>query len=257
MTQLLLICLLFSNPLPEGETVAQNVYQRDEGVTRIANLKMVLRNKRGQERVRDVKVYRKYFGKEKRSVLFFHGPKKLKDTGFLTHDFPEADKEDDQWLYLPALKKVRRISASDRGDYFLGTDFTYDDMKNESRINPEDFDSKTLREEVVDGHKTFVIEEIPVSDAIAKELGASKRLVWVDAERWIPRRIETWDIKGNPKRTVTMHEIKEVQGIWTTHRIEAKNHKTKHATSFIFSDITYNEELSDNTFAKNTLRRGL
>ena len=95
---------------------------------------MELIDRRGKSRVRETMGYRRYYGEEKRTVLFYQSPTNVRGTGFLTYDYPNADTDDDQWLYLPALRKVRRISSSDRGDYFLGTDFTYEDIKKETRI---------------------------------------------------------------------------------------------------------------------------
>ncbi|MEE9254559.1 MAG: MMPL family transporter, partial [Pseudomonadales bacterium] len=119
---------------PSGLEIMQSVVARDEGEYVTRKLRMEMTDRRGVTRVRETHGYRRYFGAEKRTVVFYLSPTNVKGTGFLTYDYPDAERDDDQWLYLPALRKVRRISASDRGDYFLGTDFTYEDVKKEGKV---------------------------------------------------------------------------------------------------------------------------
>ena len=119
----------------EAEEIVASVNAVDDGQQVTSDLTMILTDRRGKQRIRKTKSYRKYFPtaeaakQEKKTVFFYQSPKNVKGTGFLTYDYPQADRDDDQWLYLPALRKVRRISASDRGDYFMGTDFSYEDIK--------------------------------------------------------------------------------------------------------------------------------
>jgi len=112
----------------DAHQIVVNVDNRDDGDDETADLEMVLTNKRSEERIRKVVAYRKDYGKDSKLVMFFKGPADVKDSGFLSWNDDNESKDDDQWLYLPALKKVRRISAGDKKDSFMGTDFTYDDM---------------------------------------------------------------------------------------------------------------------------------
>lgn len=242
---------------PTGDEIAQRINARNEGAFVSRNLTMELINRRGKKRVRETRGFRKYFGEEKRTVIFYLTPKNVKDTAFLTYDYPEANRDDDQWIYLPALRKVRRISSSNRGDYFLGTDFTYEDIKKESKVSIEDYSRKTIGEETIDGHLCYVVEAISVNQKVAKELGYSRVVQWVDAEIWIIRKAEFWDVRGNSLKTIYNKDIRQVQGIWSTHRIEAKNHKTGHKTIFTFSDIDYEGEVKDDLFTERALRRGI
>ena len=131
--------------LPAGDEIARRINARNEGEVVSRHVTMAMTDRGGTERVRETKGFRKYFGKEKRVVIFYLSPANIKDTAFLTYDYPEADRDDDQWLYIPAARKVRRISASDRGDYFLGTDFTYEDIRKETKVGIEDYSWKTSR----------------------------------------------------------------------------------------------------------------
>lgn len=253
--------ILASNPaeaaeeLPAAEQLVADVNARDEGTWVSRSLKMELIDKRGKTRERDTLGYRRYFGTEKRTVLFYTAPSSVKGTGFLTYDYPEADRDDDQWLYLPALRKIRRISASDRGDYFLGTDLSYEDIKKESKIAAEDYQVQTLGIEILDGYKTYLVEGVPVSEEIAKELGYG-RVVWrIDPEIGMSRKAEIWDTNGNALKTIENQDIRQVSGIWTTHLIKVENHKTGHKTVFTFSDVDYETEVGEKVFEQRSLKR--
>ncbi|MBH0178538.1 MAG: outer membrane lipoprotein-sorting protein [Nitrospira sp.] len=242
--------------LPAGEEIARRINARDEGEVVSRFVTMAMTDRSGTERVRETKSFRKYFGKEKRTVIFYLSPANIKDTAFLTYDYPEVDRDDDQWLYLPAVRKVRRISASDRGDYFLGTDFTYEDIRMETKVGIEDYSWKTLAEETIDGHRCFLVEEIPVNEKTAKELGYSKVQSWVDAEIWMVRQAKYWDVAGNPLKTLQVREITLIRDIWTAHQISVENHKTGHKTVFTFKDVNYGQSVKDELFTEDGLRRG-
>ncbi len=245
-----------ADELPEGRWVMEQVNAVDDGqyVTRKLSMKMI--DKRGKERLRETIAHRKYFGEEKRTVLFYQSPRNVKGTGFLTFDYPDATLDDDQWLYLPALRKARRISASDRGDYFLGTDFSYEDIKKEGKIEISDYDFKTLGRDVVDGREVILVEAIPVNKASAKELGYGKLVSWVDPSNWVVVKIQFWDIKLNEFKTLKASDIRLVDGIWTRHNLNVTNHKTGHYTEFVFSEVDYTSAVKDSVFSRQSLTRG-
>jgi predicted RND superfamily exporter protein len=243
--------------LPDGRWLAEQINAVEEGVQRSSKLSMKMVDRRGKERQRETLTFRKYYGQEKRTVLFYQSPKNVKDTGFLTYDYPDADKDDDQWLYLPALRKARRISASDRGDYFLGTDFTYEDIKKEGKFELSDYHFKTLKIGSFSGKEVLLLEAIPVNEETAKELGHSKVLAWVDPSNWIVLKSQSWDINQNELKTTLMSDIRKVDGIWTRHRLIVDNHKTGHHTEFSFSQVDYNTEVKDRVFTRQALTRGV
>lgn len=242
--------------LPEGDEIARRVNARDEGVAVARNLTMHMTDRRGKTRTRETRGFRKYYGDERRTVLFYLEPSNIKDTAFLTWDYPDVARDDDQWLYLPAMRKVRRISASDRGDYFLGTDLTYEDIKLETRVGLGDYTRRTVGEGEADGHHCYLLESIPLDGETAEELGYGRVEQCVDSRIWMVRRARFWDVKGNPLKTAYFRDIRRVQGIWTQHRIEVENHKTGHSTRFLFSDVDYRQGVRDGLFTQNALRRG-
>ena len=113
-----------------GDEIVAQMNARDDGNYVTRGFSIELTDRSGKTRTEKTIAYRRYFGDEKRTIIFYTEPTRVRGTGFLTYDYADPAIDDDQWLYLPALRKVRRISASDRGDYFLGTDFTYEEISN-------------------------------------------------------------------------------------------------------------------------------
>jgi hydrophobe/amphiphile efflux-3 (HAE3) family protein len=240
-----------------------NAVKEGEFVSR--NLDMILIDKRGKKRVRQTKAFRKYYDKEKRTILFYKKPTNVKGTSFLTFDYPDPSIDDDQWLYLPALRKVRRISASDRGDYFLGTDFTYEDIKLEGKIELTDYNHKILRYETLNitntnGERetleTVVLQGEPKTKTIAKELGYGRTEFWVDPKTWLIRQSNYWDPKGNRLKSLVISDVSKIDGIITRHKMVMDNHKTGHHSEFIFSDVDYKTSVKDGLFTKRAMKQG-
>lgn len=242
--------------LPDGLEIVQNVNQREEGDSVSRSIQFTLTDKRGKQREQQTKAYRLNGDEMKRSVIFYTDPANVAGTALLTYDYHESGREDDQWLYLPAMRKVRRVSAANRGDYFLGTDFTYYDMKHESDVEIESFHWTTLRREEVNGHRCWAVEAKPKDPAVAKELGYSRIQFWFDEENWLKRKAEFWDLSANPLKTIFFKDIRQVEGIWTAHELVAQNHKTGHTTVLRMSDIDYDADLDEQIFTQNGLRRG-
>lgn len=247
----------YASDLPGGDEIARRINARDEGLAVARHLTMEMTDRRGKQRKRETRAFRKYFGEEKRTVIFYQSPNNIKNTAFLTYDYPQAAQDDDQWLYLPAMRKVRRISASDRGDYFLGTDFTYEDIKLETRVSMQDYRRKTIGESEVDGFHCLLLESVPVDEDTAAELGYSRVEQCVDDSIWMVRQAKMWDLQGRPLKTITFSDIRRVQDIWTQHELQVNNHKTGHHTRFIFSDVHYNNAVQDRLFTQSALKRGL
>jgi predicted Na+-dependent transporter/outer membrane lipoprotein-sorting protein len=242
-------------PSPSGDEIVARINARDDGQAVAQHTVMELVDRRGKTRTYETRIFRKYDGKERRLALFFGWPPNVKGAAFLTYDRPAAGR-DDQWLYLPATRRVRRVSAANRGDYFMGTDFTYDDMKNGSKVAAHDYAWTAAGVESVDGHRCHVVDATPVSAEVAEELGYGRGRLWVDAEIWMVRQARLWDVAGNRLKTIRTEDIRQVQGIWTAHRLEVDNHKTGHRTRFVISDVSYEDGVDDELFTERALRRG-
>jgi len=249
--------VLFAQELPKADYVVEQTQKRDDGNHLIQDVKLELISNSGKLRTEETRVYRKYYGEERRQAIFYTYPSNVAGTSFLVLDYPEADKDDDQWLYLPAIRKTRRISAANRGDYFLGTDLTYEDIKLGPKLSDEDYKHQIVGVDEVDGHKCYVIESEPIDEKTKKELGYSKTKAWIDAEIWIVRKGEFWDIAGNMLKTVHVADIKNIQGIWTPQAFHVTNHKTGHKSNFLFSNMDYTTSINDDLFSEQALVRGL
>ncbi len=236
------------------EVVANvNAVPRGEQLSR--KLDMVLVDKRGRSRERGTVIYRKYFGDERRTVLFFESPANVRGTGFLSFDYAAPDREDDQWLYLPALRKVRRVSAADRGDYFLGTDFSYEDIKQEGRLSEADYRFELAPDQPADSEQ-IVILATPRSEVIAQELGYSGTRVTVSRANWMVMTVEFTDLKGKPLKKLDASEVMQVDGFWTRRQLVMENLQSGHRSELTFSEVDFNSPIADRLFTTQALARG-
>jgi len=249
MKILLLITMVSSLWAMDALEIVNRINSRDDGQHVKRKLKMELIDKRGKTRVQETISYRKYYGEDKKTVIFFISPKRLKGTGFLTYD--NAIKDDEQWLYLPSLRKVRRISSANRGDWFLGTDFSYEEIKKETKISKDDFNFKLLDET----DDFYILESIAKNKKIAKELGYSKIISQIDKKIFISRKTQFYDTRGELLKTLKSSDIKKIDTIWTIHHMQMSNHQNKHVSHFYFSDVDYKKDIKDNIFTKASLKR--
>ena len=240
-------------PQIEARQVAVNADERDDGDDEIGNLEMVLTNDKGQERIRKVVAYRKDYGKDTKMVMFFKEPADVKDAAFLSWNYDDSSKDDDQWLYLPAAKKTRRISGSNKKDYFMGTDFTFDDM---GKRSVDDYTYTMLGQETIDGTECYHIEMLPKDESIIKKTGYGRGELWVRGDIWMPIKAKFFDKKLEFIKELTVSDIQQEDNIWTAHTMKMVNDKEKHTTVFKFSDIKHNTGLSDDLFSERQLTKG-
>lgn len=233
-------------PELRGEEVMKRVKERDDGEDMIADTTMKLINKRGQVRVRKVRIFRKDYEEGVRKIIFFLAPADVRGTAFLSWNPNEG--EGTQWIYIPALRKVRRIASSRRGDYFMGTDFTYEDL---GEWKVEDFHHKLIGEEVVDGHKCFVVESVPKRKSIY-----GRKVLWVRQDIWMIVRADFYDKKGRFVKRMTVPRIEKVNGIWTAMELQMDNKRKKHKTILLIEDVKYNTGIPDDMFTKRAMIKG-
>lgn len=224
---------------------------REDGEDQTSKGIFHLINKEGLKRIRNTEhMWKDYDGKDgfkEKDIIIFHSPQDIKGTGFLNWSYTDITKDDDQWLYLPAIRKVRRISANDKEDSFVGTDFTFDDMG--EREVEEDI-HKLVKQQVLENKNCYVVENIP------KEKGYiySKKLVWVMDGEWIVPKIEFYDRKGKFLKDLVV-KWQKIQNIWAFQELLMKNSQTGHQTLIEASDIKFNQGLSDRVFTRRTLIR--
>jgi hypothetical protein len=239
------------------DEIVNKVDTRDEGDNGIGTMKMILIDKHKNKRVRDMKKYSKNFGEDIYSGIFFLSPSDVKNTAFLTYDYDDGAKDDDQWLYLPALKKTKRIASSDKSASFMGSDFTYSDMTSRTI---EDYTYKLVKESKVGAHKVWVIESKPKTQITIDETGYTKSYMFVRQDNFVVTRALHFMTDGGKKKYMDVKKLEKIDGIWVATEIEMKTKKGKqtlHATILKFNDVKFNQNLNDNFFTVRQIEKGI
>ncbi len=241
---------------PKARAIMEKVDARDDGKTIEQDMYMVLIDKNGKKRIRDIKSYSKDFGPDEYRILFFKSPADVKNTAFLTYDYDDPNKDDDQWLYLPALKKVKRIPSADKSGSFMGSDFSYFDMTDRDL---EDYDFKLLKETKVRGKEAWVIEATPRNSKVIKESGYLKSIGIVRKDNYVVVRSIGF-MKHGRKKYLDIRKLHKQNGIWVPDEMTMttkKGKQTLHKTILKFSHIKVNKPLSDDLFTTRRLEKGI
>ncbi|MBI4715935.1 MAG: outer membrane lipoprotein-sorting protein [Nitrospirae bacterium] len=211
-----------------------------------ARVKMTLTTREGGMRLREMTLLRRNdpAGRQK-YFIYFHNPADVAGTTFMVHKYPGRD--DDRWLFIPAINLVNRIAARDSRSSFVGSDFTYEDV---SGRDLEGDTHRLLREEDLKGRKAYVVESVPKSAA-----EYTRKLAWIDPTTFLPIKEEYYDVQGALYKTFTSDEVKEVQGFPTVTKRTMSNVKTGHKTETVFERIQYNVGLGGDLFSERYLRQ--
>ncbi len=237
--------------------IARHVSDRPEGRATQRTIDIVLTNKRGRSKARQALVIKENRGDSRATRITYTEPASIRATSFLSHDFHDPARADTSWFYMPSLRKVRRVPASDRGDYFLGTDFTYEDIQSELKFETSDYLFHYDGHSESDGRVLHHLSGEPANQRIARELGYGSFKALIDETTWLPVRIEFMDLEQQALKTVTVSTFEQIDGIWTATDIRAVNHHTGHQTHFAFRDVSYPSDLDDRLFDPPALARGL
>ncbi len=182
--------------------------------------------------------------------MFFVTPADVRNTSFMNWSYDEAGKDDDQWIYLPALKKVKRISSDSKSDYFMGSDFTYDDLGDR---HPTEDNHKLLREETIDGENCYVVESIPKDD----EYMYSRTVVWIIKDKSIGLKKEFYDEDEELLKTLTNKKYEKIKGYWTILSSEMFNVQKDHTTKMELANVKLDTGIPANKFTERMMKRGL
>lgn len=241
-----------------GRDIMQKVNDRDDGDRSISEMEMILIDKNGKQRVRKIKTYGREQGQQTQSLMFFLTPADVKNTGFLTYDYDESGKDDDQWLYLPALRKTKRIASGDKSGSFMGTDLNYSDM-----TSPDiDLYKYTLMKETkVRGQKVWQIKSVPKTKAEAEKSGYSKSVIWIRQDNYMMTRAVRWVYNKNRNKYFDAKKIEKADGIWIAtelHVTTKSGKKTLHKTILLQKNIHFNQaEVNEGMFTVRRLEKGL
>jgi outer membrane lipoprotein-sorting protein len=214
-----------------------------------ANLRMILRNRQGQTSERELRVRMlEVEGDGTRSLCVFDSPKDVKGTILLTHAHRRDD--DDQWLFLPALKRVKRIAAANKSGSFMGSEFAYEDIATQ---HLEKYTYKWLRDEVCGGHDCYVIERSPVD---RDNSGYTRQVVWIDKQEYRTLKVDYYDRKESLLKTLTFANWKRhLDEFWRAREMNMVNHQTGKSSQLIWTNFEFRTGLTENDFNRNILTR--
>ncbi len=241
---------------PKARAIMQRVDARDDGDNQTSTLQMTLIDKSQKQRVRELRSFSKDKGEDTWSMMFFLTPADVEDTGFLTYDYDEATRDDDQWLYLPALKKTKRIASSDKSGSFMGSDFSYADMTERPL---EYYDFKLLQESEVAGQPVWVIESVPNNEEELDETGYMKSILFIRKDNDVMIRAKNWVKKGNRNKYFDVEKLEQIDGIWVPTvmtMITKKGEQTLHKTILRTSDVKFGQKLEFDQFSIRGLETG-
>jgi len=233
---------------PTGVEIIQQVYNRPTSKTLEANLTMTLENARGDQRIREIRQFVKDFGDVEKKLMVFVKPNDVKNTSFMNWSY--ADGSEDQWIYLPALKKIKRISSDSNSDYFMGSDFTYDDLGD--RLPAEDT-HQLIGEETIDGNDCYIVESVPLDE----EYMYSKTVTWVIKDQWIGYKKEFYDEDGELLKRLSLKNYQTAGDIIVLTEVVMHNVQNDHSTIMQLSDVKINQAIADNMFTERMMKRGI
>ena len=233
-----------------GKAIFEELDRRNSGYQDLqVDLKMILRNSLGaeSERLLSISMLEVPAGGDK-LLIVFDTPKAIKGTALLSVGHPV--EPDDQWLYLPALKRVKRISSRNKSGSFMGSEFAYEDIASQEI---EKYTYRWLRDETYDNMECFVIERYPVD---RENSGYTRQVVWIDKAEYNTRKVEYYDRKNALLKTLTMTGYEKYDDrFWRASDYNIVNHQTGKSTELQFANYQFHVGLTDDDFNKNSLKR--
>lgn len=240
----------YSFATPErGLEIATERKARDEGWgDSVATMQMILKNAQGESSTRKMRLKSFEIAADgDKGLTIFDQPRDVKGTAFLNHS--HSVEADDQWLYLPALKRVKRISSRNKSGPFMGSEFAYEDL---SSFELEKYTFNYLGDKPLDGVEAFLLEQIPTD----KNSGYTKQLVWLDKQHYRPVKVEFYDRKGALLKTLKFNDYQQyLNQYWRAHTMAMVNHQTGKSTTLTTSELAFQTGLSEKDFEKNVLKR--
>ena len=233
----------------KGLAIAVEADKRDEGFgDSTADMTMVLKNKQGDTSTRYIRIKTlEIIGDGDKSMSIFDEPADVKGTAFLT--FSHAIKPDEQWLYLPALKRVKRINSKNKSGPFMGSEFAYEDIASQE---VEKYTYKYLRDETLNGIDCFVMERYPAYE----HSGYTRQVAWVNKAEYRPEQVVFYDRKNALLKTLTYDGYQQyLDKFWRADQMHMENHQTGKSTTLTWSNYQFRTGLEDRDFNKNSLKR--
>lgn len=233
----------------KGLEIAVEADRRDTGYHDFrAELTMLLRNKHGKESLRNMRTRSLEVEDDgDKTMIIFDQPRDVKGTALLT--FSHKTEPDDQWLYLPALKRVKRISSRNKSGPFMGSEFAYEDLASQE---VEKYTYRYLKDDTLNDQAMFLIERDPVDE----NSGYRRQLVWMDQAEYRPQKIEFYDRKDSLLKTLVFRSYDQyLDRYWRAREMFMENHQTGKSTLLTWENYDFQVDLKDSDFTTNSLKR--
>ncbi|NMH59087.1 outer membrane lipoprotein-sorting protein [Alteromonas ponticola] len=233
----------------EGLRIATERKESDRGWDNsLADMSMILRNAQGQESERRMRVKTLEVQEDgDKALTIFDSPRDVSGTAFLS--FSHSKEPDEQWIYLPALKRVKRIASQNKSGPFMGSEFAFEDM---TSFEVDKFTYDFLRDDTYQGDEVYVISQVPQDDYS----GYSKQIVWIDKEHYRVRKVEFFDKKGDLLKTLEFEDYTLFDDeFWRPLKSFMYNVQTQKSTELITHELEFDAGLEDTDFDENSLRR--
>jgi len=231
-----------------GLEIAREADRRDSGwVDSRSEMEMVLRNKHGQESIRRLRVKQLEVPADgDKGFTVFDEPADIKGTALLT--FSHKTESDDQWLYLPALKRVKRIASADKSGAFMGSEFAFEDISSQE---VEKYAYKHLRDEALGAQECFVIERYPAS----RYSGYTRQIAWIDKAEYRVLRVDYHDRKGSELKTLVFDGYRRYGRHWRPDSMLMTNLQTGKSTLLRWKNYAFGVSLPPSDFTQEALKR--
>lgn len=237
-------------PEEKGYNIFSEADKRNKGfVDSTGTLTMILKDKKGDtsEREMRVKALEGPDTEGDKTLMVFESPKDQKGTALLTYQHKERD--DDQWLYLPALKRVKKIASKNKSGPFMGSEFSFEDVGGQQ---VDEYTYKYLRDETYDGKDCFVVESYPKDE----NSGYTKVISWVDKAEYRTLKADFYDRKNSHLKTLTATGFKQyINKFWRPDQVEMVNLQTGKSTQLLTKDQQFKVGLKETDFTQNSLQR--
>ena len=264
LLMIMLITMVLYNLSPKtvlaltGREIMDLVNAKDTGDRSTSEMEMILIDKKGRKRVRNIQSFDMEKGEDSMSLMFFLSPADIKNTGFLTFDYDANGKDDDQWLYLPALRKSKRITPGDKIGSFMGSDFNYSDM---TSPHLDEYEYTLMKETIVRGKPVWQIKELPKSIEEIEESGYTQSVLFVRQDNYVVVHGVRWVHKGKKPKYMDVKKLEQIEGIWVATEIQmtTKSRKnTLHRTIIRRKNIKFDQDsVNENLFKLRRLEKGV
>ena len=233
----------------QGLAIVKEMDHRDNGFSdTTSNMVMTLINRQGKKSIRHFRLkILEVPGDGDKSMSIFDRPRDIKGTAMLTFSHPTTP--DEQWMYLPALKRVKRISSRNKSGPFMGSEFAFEDLGSQE---VEKYTYRWLRDEPLNGVDSFVVERKPAYE----HSGYTRQVVWIDKAEYRPLKIDYFDRKNVLLKTQTFLAYhRYLDRFWRAHEMNMVNHQTGKKTKLLWTDFRFRNGLTQRDFNRNSLRR--